>query len=820
MATCLDAQLASSIVEPVLESGKSHQLSVIRQVIVRLRELCRADGCVLWLWTEQGSPEDAVLFSAAEDFVDLDVPLWHYLSSTSPTTRAVREGLAKNFLELTPDDLTYDRDSAVMKQLEVKSFCTVPVWWPNSAPQQRAMGAVNFYRKQDQCFSDEEFELARVLAGLVPQLFANIINHASFHLLRRVSDDLHDSPRPNEIDLQSFPPTLSKTLTSILEAVKNTFNCLEASVYLQKPGEMDGPLHLVATDWPWTNRIQPVLYKLGAGLTGYCAKSQVPIWIFDLGRFNDDLDEIQKRYPGIQWSAPFDISQAAAEVLPAHPTGRLPPLSFLATPITEAGHCLGVLRCCVAMSSPYFFNQRQLELLSLVADEVGDWCGSAFRLQRANERRHWLQAYVEGLSELSRRAQFGVSATDRTALYEKALQAAAHALQDAHGVSIHLKDPRDSYLVYVAGIGKLWTGQHEKNLQSIHLPLRGANIRSAAADAFARNAVVSIADTSQSQYRCELFPEAEALILAPISVSSDAAPYGVVKILFSDKRLFSNQAVVVAEFLARQLALYILLDSTIGELRRTKSDLQRIVEFQIQTFENVQHQLKTPVFLAHRYVRRLMSNDRNKVGGDVSILKGQLRRTEQIVTNIGMFTDLARGQSVRVNRVGLNPDRFLSRISEAARDHGVAADPDDRISFNVDLPSFDVLDEVAVWLDEDLFDQMLDNLLDNASKYSDPDSVVSIRAGIVQKGQYFYISVSNRGRKTRVNGQTARHLAERGTRDDKAIWAGREGSGLGLYIVRELLAAHSGKLEIIPTTEHGITEFRLLFPTGSAGGNL
>ena len=109
------SEQAASLIDPVLEAGRSHQFSGIKGVMKSLRELCQADGCVLWLWTEQGPPDDSVLFAAAEEFIGMDGPLWHYLSGHSPTTRAVREGVAHNFSRVREDAQNYDDLDALLR---------------------------------------------------------------------------------------------------------------------------------------------------------------------------------------------------------------------------------------------------------------------------------------------------------------------------------------------------------------------------------------------------------------------------------------------------------------------------------------------------------------------------------------------------------------------------------------------------------------------------------------------------------------------------------------------------------------------------------
>ena len=822
----LDLRAAGSLLQPVFAVGKSRQISDITEVLCSIRRLCSADGCILWLWTEQGTPSNSRLFAAAEDFEPVNgqpaEPLWHYLLPDSPSTCAVREDAPQRFIRLPDERFPGDPDRQAMVRLGIRSFCTVPVRWPNALPAEGALGAVNFYRRSEEPFSEQEFSLAKSLAPLVPLLLDDLINHASFHLLRQIFDLLHSPAALPNPDLGFWTHQVLRTLQTVLTDVQETFNCLECSVYMIKRDAADGTIHLVSTIWPWRHRSQPASYAPGVGLTGYCGSRTTPICIFDLGRFEEDLPHIREKYPDIDWSVPFDLKVAAREVLTKGSGDKLPPLSFLAAPIVDHGRTLGVLRCCVARSAPYYFNQRQLDLLCLVAGLIGEWCGAYFRLRLAQERRVWLQSYVRTISALNGRAHEAAVGHKRDfeSLFPKALEAAGNALPEAYGLAAHLASSDNRTLRFAQGSGQAWTTISSKEIQRRQAPVSLAEPGSPLVEAFSGNTVVSTGDLGSSNYRLSPFPEAAGVVVAPIS--SGSRKYGVLTIAFAPPGTLSEQAVTVAELLGRQLGLYLFLGETITELREKKEELERTVEVQQQAFENLNHQLKTPVFLARRAARHLMSR-KNLVDTvrEIPRLNGQLRRAEQVVTNIRMFYDLARGRSIHPNRTATRPEKLLERLSDTVRSHNLfSLNPLRGIHFTVadESPRLD-LPNVVAWLDLELLDQMLDDLLDNAEKYGDPNTVVTVRMGVMARGQWLYVSVSNYGKTVSITSQAAKTLAERGQRGDTAVWRGQEGSGIGLYIVREILTAHHGRLEIYPTNEQNITEFRLVFPTGPPDGS-
>jgi signal transduction histidine kinase len=277
------------------------------------------------------------------------------------------------------------------------------------------------------------------------------------------------------------------------------------------------------------------------------------------------------------------------------------------------------------------------------------------------------------------------------------------------------------------------------------------------------------------------------------------------------REFFTEQAVRVIELLGRQLGLYLFLADRLRDLRSTQKALSEALEAERETFENLVHQLKTPIYLSVRRSTRIAANARNRsfdLLSEAVALRADCRRSERVVGNVALFADVARGEKIGVHRSPLTLKYLIPYLHELVNEHALLVNPEHRITFVVDEPSFSLLDQVLVQVDLHLLDQMLGNLFDNAVKYSFRQSQIVIKGGPTRHQQFFYIGVTNRG--VPIAPEEARRLAERGSRSDRAL--NKEGSGLGLYLVRQMLDAHGGTLEIQPTNSNGVTEVRLLLP--------
>lgn len=100
--------------------------------------------------------------------------------------------------------------------------------------------------------------------------------------------------------------------------------------------------------------------------------------------------------------------------------------------------------------------------------------------------------------------------------------------------------------------------------------------------------------------------------------------------------------------------------------------------------------------------------------------------------------------------------------------------------------------------------QLLDNLLDNASKYSEPGTPITVRTQ--REGSSVLLSVEDRGRG--LNPEEVTHIFDPFYRAEGARNEGLPGSGLGLTVARRIATAMHGTLELTSQPK-GFTCFTL-----------
>lgn len=111
--------------------------------------------------------------------------------------------------------------------------------------------------------------------------------------------------------------------------------------------------------------------------------------------------------------------------------------------------------------------------------------------------------------------------------------------------------------------------------------------------------------------------------------------------------------------------------------------------------------------------------------------------------------------------------------------------------------------------DKHKIQQVLYNLLDNAIKFSDPDSVITIET--TERGDKVYTSVKDEG--IGIPRNSLNRVWERFYKSDLSRGKDKKGTGLGLAIVKEAIQAHGENINVVSTEGVG-TEFIFSLPKG------
>ena len=214
------------------------------------------------------------------------------------------------------------------------------------------------------------------------------------------------------------------------------------------------------------------------------------------------------------------------------------------------------------------------------------------------------------------------------------------------------------------------------------------------------------------------------------------------------------------------------------------SDLRRVDEVRRDFIANASHELRTPLTSIQGFADTLASSNLSEEQRS-QYLGTIVRNTQRMSGLIDDLLTLSRIESgvSALERTSLDALRvvetlvadFAPRFEEASIAVEVHADR---------VP--------ACFADRDALEQILSNLLSNATRYSNPGSRVDIR--IAERGGYVEIRVEDTG--IGIPAEDLERIFERFYRVDAARSRALGSTGLGLSIVKHLVRALDGELHV------------------------
>jgi two-component system sensor histidine kinase ResE len=221
---------------------------------------------------------------------------------------------------------------------------------------------------------------------------------------------------------------------------------------------------------------------------------------------------------------------------------------------------------------------------------------------------------------------------------------------------------------------------------------------------------------------------------------------------------------------------------------------------------NISHELRTPLSPIKGYSQLLRSRDLPPA--DVRRFADEIEkasaRLERVVGQLVDFASMsARGLEIRTEAVAVGEllDGVVARWAERveAGRHVVARRLDG------DLPT--------IWIDRPSIDQALDELVDNAVKYSPDGGPILLNAsgGRADGGPVVLLAVVDRG--VGIPSDRLGDMLDDFTQLDGSATRSFGGLGLGLALVGRIARAHGGSVEVSSARGSG-TSVTMVLPVG------
>lgn len=224
------------------------------------------------------------------------------------------------------------------------------------------------------------------------------------------------------------------------------------------------------------------------------------------------------------------------------------------------------------------------------------------------------------------------------------------------------------------------------------------------------------------------------------------------------------------------------------------TEQQKIDRERRQFVSNVSHELRTPLTSMRSYIEAL--NDGAWKDPEVApqFLKVTQDETDRMIRMINDLLSLSRMDSGRLQLelelVNLNElfNYILNRFDMMLdKDNN---DTRDTKTKNYTIKRDFTKRDLWVEIDTDKFIQVVDNIMNNAIKYSPDGGVITCR--LLETHNHVILSITDQG--LGIPKKDLNHVFDRFFRVDKARSRAQGGTGLGLAISKEVIALHHGKI--------------------------
>ncbi len=235
--------------------------------------------------------------------------------------------------------------------------------------------------------------------------------------------------------------------------------------------------------------------------------------------------------------------------------------------------------------------------------------------------------------------------------------------------------------------------------------------------------------------------------------------------------------------------------------RAEKEKLDELNRLKTEFISGVSHELRTPMSTLHSLADILQEGkikDRAQRGKLLKLMADECTRLSHFLQNI-----LDAGRIERDSRHYTMEKADLSAlILDVAKlfEHRLAKDG---FILYKEVPAH----PVRLNLDSDAVKQALTNLLDNAIKYSADQKEIRLR--LVEKQERVELSVEDKG--IGIAPRELKHIFDGFFRGAKARLQNPSGVGIGLKLVKHIMLAHGGTVELTSRTGQG-SVFCLVFP--------
>jgi signal transduction histidine kinase/putative methionine-R-sulfoxide reductase with GAF domain len=261
---------------------------------------------------------------------------------------------------------------------------------------------------------------------------------------------------------------------------------------------------------------------------------------------------------------------------------------------------------------------------------------------------------------------------------------------------------------------------------------------------------------------------------------------------FGFRRSFNEKEVGVCQALANLASISLQNAGLFGQINVANEQLKKLSNLKSDLLHIISHDLKSPLTVISGYAEILMDGPEKVAENWESILQEIISQTRMMARLIEDTLAISKIESgiIELNLEDLNIIYPIENII-AIHQH--------ECQFKMELPPH----LPSVRADKLRFHEILDNLITNAIKYSGSNNEITLSAMPEPQNGVMVIKVKDKG--FGIPQDEIPNLFKKFYRIKNEASRGIRGTGLGLYIVKQMVEAHKGEIWVESVLNQGST---------------
>jgi len=224
-----------------------------------------------------------------------------------------------------------------------------------------------------------------------------------------------------------------------------------------------------------------------------------------------------------------------------------------------------------------------------------------------------------------------------------------------------------------------------------------------------------------------------------------------------------------------------------AELEKANQKLLELNKLKSNFISNISHELRTPMTHVKGYVDLLLANDFGELTADqrqaIEVLKRASERLGRLIDDLILFST-AETSTIQINKKMID----LQEIAQETINHNQELARQKNIRLMLDCRR----DHLGAYADAERVGWVINQLIDNAIKFTEPDGEVFIR--LIQNQEGVLVSVIDTG--IGIDPSKFDEIFEPFHQLDGSSTRRQGGTGLGLTLAKKIVEAHGSRLVV------------------------